>query len=79
MQIKPLYDLADNINDEDTIEKIIALFEPKIKKSSRLIPEFDREDVEQELRIEMMKAIRRFNTSNTPGFLDFIEELRNQK
>lgn len=79
MQIKPLYDLADNINDEGTIEKIIELFEPKIKKSSRSIPEFDREDIEQELRIEMMKAIQRFDTSNTPGFFDFIEELRNQK
>jgi DNA-directed RNA polymerase specialized sigma subunit len=79
MQIKPLYDLADNINDERTVEKIIALFEPKIKKSSRLIPESDREDVEQELRIQMMRAIQRFDTSNTPGFLEFIEGLRNQK
>jgi predicted metal-dependent TIM-barrel fold hydrolase len=73
--VKTLYDLTRQArnNDPEAIRAILHLFEPKIKKSSRLIPHGNRDDVEQEIKEEIVKAIRRFDTSTTPGFWEFLE------
>ena len=77
--MKKLYELVDNIHDKETMLKIIRLFEPKIKKSSRFITYSEQEDIEQELRIEMIKEIQRFDTSNIPGFFEFLERANSEK
>ncbi|GED17953.1 helix-turn-helix domain-containing protein [Aneurinibacillus migulanus] len=63
-------------NDPEAIGTILYLFEPKIKKSSRCIPYGNRDDVEQEVKVAMVKALRRFDTSSTPGFWEFIESAK---
>ncbi|MED0676542.1 MULTISPECIES: helix-turn-helix domain-containing protein [Aneurinibacillus] len=73
-----LYELAHKAreNDPEALCAILHLFEPKIKKSSRFIPFRDRDDVEQEVKTEIVRALRRFDISATPGFWEFIESLK---
>jgi hypothetical protein len=63
-------------NDPEAVRAILYLFEPKIKKSSRCIPRYNRDDVEQEVKAEIVKALSRFETGNTPGFWEFIKSLK---
>lgn len=53
----------------DAINEVITLFEPKIKKSSQSVPQSLRNDLEQELRWQLVKAVRRFQEPCAPDFL----------
>ncbi|WP_179134080.1 helix-turn-helix domain-containing protein [Halobacillus massiliensis] len=57
-----LYDLLllAQKEDEQAISQLIERFEPKIKKLSSAFPAEDREDIEQELRIQVMHAVEKF-------------------
>jgi hypothetical protein len=76
-----LYDLTQQAkeNNPEAVQAILYIFEPKIKKSSRFIPHVSRDDVEQEVKFEIVKALHRFDTSHTPGFWEFISGLRQNK
>lgn len=60
-------------HDEEALEAIFQQFKPKIKQCSQLAPRPNREDLEQELKIQIIKAIVRFQSKNTPGFQDFLK------
>lgn len=64
--------------DGESIKEIIYLFEPKIKKTSRFLGNVERKDLEQELRIRIVKAVDKFKTAETPGFREFISQLSDQ-
>lgn len=63
---------AKNGNEEAVI-KIIAFFEPKLRKTCWTFPCNYRDDLRQELSIEIFKAINRFDVSQTPSFWEFID------
>ncbi|MED4205807.1 helix-turn-helix domain-containing protein [Neobacillus mesonae] len=73
-----LYDLTQKAKagSQEAVAKIVEMFEPKVKKSSRFIAADNREDLEQELRLEIVKAVNRFETSSTPTFWGFIKTLK---
>ncbi|GGJ97154.1 hypothetical protein GCM10007063_19460 [Lentibacillus kapialis] len=62
-------------NDSESTKEIIHRFDPKIKQTSRFTGNFEREDLEQELRIRIVKAVDKFKTDDTPGFREFISDL----
>lgn len=64
--------------DEESLVKIIYLFGPKIKQVSRSMPLEDREDLEQELKMQIAKALIYFEFDNTPNFHDFISKKDNK-
>lgn len=61
--------------DLNSIEEIIHRFDPKIKKTSTFIDNHERENLEQELKIRVIKAVDKFKTAETPGFREFISHL----
>lgn len=69
-----LFDLAlqAQAHDEISREAFIQRFEPKVKHLSRFVPSQDRKDLEQELRMQMMRALDHFQCSQTPDFWTFI-------
>lgn len=69
-----LYRLVQDAKRQDpkALGDMIRMFEPKIKQTSRFIPQSEREDLEQELRIQIVKAVERFDTKDTPGFWTFF-------
>ncbi|MCM3598156.1 helix-turn-helix domain-containing protein [Metabacillus idriensis] len=71
-----LYDLiirAKN-SDQEALVQIIKRFEPKIKKSSQIANYQNQEDLEQELKIELLKLVERFEYKQTPGFWQFLNK-----
>lgn len=54
--------------------QLLRLFEPKIKKSSQFAPIACREDLEQELRIQLLKVIDRFEESETLDFWKAVNQ-----
>ncbi|GHH99591.1 helix-turn-helix domain-containing protein [Neobacillus kokaensis] len=73
-----LFDLTQKAKggSQEAVSEIVQMFEPKVKKSSRFMNDNDKEDLEQELRIEIVKAVNRFEISSTPTFWGFIETLK---
>lgn len=61
-------------DDSNSIKEIIQRFDPKIKNTSKLVRDMEREDLEQELKIHVVKAIDKFKTADTPGFREFIDQ-----
>lgn len=56
------------------INEMIDLFEPKIKKSSRLAPLSSRADLEQELRLQIVKAVNHFEEPHAPDLWKMMNE-----
>lgn len=71
-----LYDLtqAAKHQDQQAISEIICIFEPKIRKLSRFTPTPEKEDLEQELKIEIVKAVNRFEAEAPHGFWELVDE-----
>lgn len=63
-------------SDQEAVAEIIERFEPKIKKSSKIADFYYREDLEQELRIEILKLVHRFEDRSIPGFWKFLEDIK---
>ncbi|MBM7095738.1 helix-turn-helix domain-containing protein [Bacillus sp. H-16] len=62
-------------NEESTL-KIIQKLEPKIRKSLYQTDFQERDNLEQELRIKTMTIVHSFDTSNVPGFWDWLDEAK---
>jgi DNA-directed RNA polymerase specialized sigma subunit len=82
MGLNKLYILvrkAQSGNEEATV-KLVSTFKPKVKKEIRIISSFfNREDLEQELIIQIIKAVRRFDIDSTPNFDEFLKSLKKNK
>nr|WP_256522473.1 helix-turn-helix domain-containing protein [Halobacillus sp. A5] len=55
-------------NEEQAVSEVIQRFEPKIKKLSSTLPQSEREDLEQELRIQLVHSIEKFNVDHLTPF-----------
>lgn len=71
-----LYELIKRAknSDQEALNQIIKRFEPKIKKSSQIADYHYQEDLEQEMRIELLKLVDRFEFKQTPGFWQFLNK-----
>jgi hypothetical protein len=70
-----LYDLVKEAQGNTEYEtKVIRTFEPKIKKSLYLTRVENREDLEQELRIKLIRYVRDYSLENVPGLFDVNEQ-----
>jgi len=65
--------------DHEAAAEILKRFEPKVSKSSRFVNWNDQEDLKQELAIEIIKAIHRFEPKGIPGFWEFIDSKQSKK
>lgn len=76
--MKELYQITQQAKQQDpeAMKEILHLFEPKIKKTSRFVHPSNREDLEQELKIQLVKAVDRFDAESTPNFWEFLDQLR---
>jgi hypothetical protein len=79
--MRRLYHLVQRAktHDSESTQEIIHRFNPKIKQTSRFTKNFEREDLEQELRIRIVKAVDKFKTDETPGFREFVSHLSDQQ
>ncbi|MCP3030079.1 helix-turn-helix domain-containing protein [Halobacillus sp. A1] len=74
-----LYDilLRAKENDEKAITELIERFEPKIKKLSSTFPPAERDDLEQELRIQLVHSVEKFNIEkNQASFWSQYEDMK---
>ncbi|MBW3114264.1 hypothetical protein KYJ26_20565 [Bacillus sp. MCCB 382] len=66
-----LYDLVKEAKGNTEYEtKIIRKFEPKIRKSLYLTRLENRDDLEQELKIRLIRYVRDYSLDNVPGLFD---------
>jgi hypothetical protein len=75
-----LYELTRSAqnNNKDALLLIIQRFSPKIKKSLFHTTYQDQGDLEQELKLKIIKAILEYDLESTPNFREFkyiIEQL----
>ncbi|WP_214483055.1 helix-turn-helix domain-containing protein [Bacillus sp. SM2101] len=71
-----LYELVKKAKvNEEALEKIILLFEPKIKKSLLLTKYEERDDLSQELKLKITNYIRSYDVDSTPGFWEMKNQL----
>ena len=75
--MEELYYIARKAKQQDpeAMSEILWRFEPKIKSSSRFVHPSIREDLEQELKTQVVKAVDRFDPQSTPGFWKFNDQL----
>ncbi|PFA68122.1 hypothetical protein CN378_08415 [Bacillus sp. AFS015802] len=70
-----LYDLVKEAqNDSEYETKVIRTFEPKIKKSLYLTRVDYRDDLEQELKMKLVRYVRDYSLENVPGLFDLKEQ-----
>lgn len=69
-----LYELVYEVKKGNTeaAARIVSLFEPKLTKFSRSLPEHQQDDLKQEVRLEIIRVLDRFETDRTPGFFEFL-------
>jgi len=71
-----LYDLVQQSkSNEQSMQELLNMFEPKLKKSLILTHFQEREDLSQELRLRLIQYILKYNVESTPGFWDVKERL----
>ncbi|MFP7171807.1 helix-turn-helix domain-containing protein [Terribacillus sp. 7520-G] len=72
-----LLDLTIRAKEDDTaaLEAVLIRFQPKIKKLSSSAPYAWKEDMEQELYIQLIKAIHRFEIKEVEPQWDFSHQL----
>ncbi len=79
MSNNTLYELARNSKDDIAyIEKIVDLFDPKIKSSLTLTPYQAREDLYQELRLKLIDIIMNYDMDATPDFWSLQKEFQKE-
>jgi hypothetical protein len=70
-----LYDLVKEAQCNTAYEKnVIQTFEPKIKKSLYLTRVENRDDLEQELKIKVIRYVRDYSLENIPGLFDLNKQ-----
>jgi len=60
--------------DNDSLMKIVDLFEPKLKKSLYNTSEPNREDLLQDLKLKLVTCIRQYDVESIPGFWEMKEK-----
>lgn len=60
------------LDDEKSISSLLQQFESSIKKSLYQTSYNHREDLNQELNIKILDAVRDYNFDKCPGFWEFI-------
>ncbi|MGE6756028.1 helix-turn-helix domain-containing protein [Rossellomorea sp. NPDC071047] len=68
--------MEDPENNHQNVEKIIELFDPKIKKSVLQTSPQEREDLAQELKIKLFETILNYDMNGVPGFIEFTDLIR---
>ncbi|NMH70666.1 hypothetical protein HF072_17940 [Bacillus sp. RO3] len=70
-----LYDLVKEAQCNTEYETdVIQTFEPKIKKSLYLTRVENRDDLEQELKIKVIRYVRDYSLENVPGLFDLNKQ-----
>lgn len=65
-------------NDLESLETVLHLFEPKIRASLKQTSPQEQVDLYQELKIRVIEIIRKYDYSNTCGFWEFTNQLKEQ-
>ncbi|GMG77005.1 sigma-O factor regulator RsoA [Priestia megaterium] len=74
---KNLYQLAYKAKeDNEAVNKIIEMFRPKIKKTLLQTDFQNREDLEQELQLKLVKVIKMYDLEGIMGFWEFHEMIK---
>ncbi|PLR75281.1 hypothetical protein CU633_21900 [Bacillus sp. V3-13] len=77
---KILYELVKEAkNNNEALESIIDLFEPKLKKSMYMTNLNDRDDLAQELKVKMVSYIKGYDIDSVPGFWQIKERIDKEK
>ncbi|MDQ0175291.1 helix-turn-helix domain-containing protein [Bacillus chungangensis] len=75
-----LYELVKESKESNqALETIINLFEPKLRKTLTLTSYNERDDLAQELKYHLIKAIKGYDVDATPGFWELKAKLEKQK
>jgi len=75
-----LYDLVkESHENQEAMQTLIDLFEPKLKKSLLMTKIGEREDLAQELKYTLIKYIQRYNVDSTPGFWELKKQVQSKK
>ncbi|ARP44631.1 hypothetical protein GTHT12_03764 (plasmid) [Geobacillus thermodenitrificans] len=75
-----LYELVKECKrNEKALEKIINMFELKLKKSLNLTKHSEREDLAQELKYKLVKYIKEYDVDSTPGFWELKDRIKDRK
>lgn len=76
---KSLYHLVkQSKQDQQAMEELLGLFEPKLKKSLRLTHYDQREDLSQELMFIFVKYVQKYNLDCIPGFWELKDQIENK-
>lgn len=65
-------------SNNSSLLKIINLFTPKINKSLSQTDFQNREDLSQEIKLQLIKDIRNYDADGVPGFFQMFESLKKQ-
>lgn len=65
--------------DNQALEQIINMFEPKLQKTLLLTKLGEREDLAQELKYRLIMYIKRYDVDSIPGFWELKEQMQNGK
>lgn len=65
-------------NDTDSLNRVLDLFEPKIRVSLRQTAVQEQDDLYQELKIIAMEIIRKYDFNKTYGFWEYTDRLKEQ-
>ncbi|WP_100331796.1 helix-turn-helix domain-containing protein [Bacillus xiapuensis] len=72
-----LYELVkESKENNQALQAVIDLFEPKIKKSLYLTDHKEKEDLAQELKCKLIRSIRTYDMDSTPGFWELKEHIQ---
>jgi hypothetical protein len=72
-----LYELVkESKENNQKLQVLIDLFEPKIKRSLHLTDIREKEDLAQELKCKLISCIQTYDIDSTPGFWDFHQEMK---
>lgn len=76
-----LIDLTKKVqehNDIDSLKIVLNLFEPKIRASLKQTSPQEQDDLYQELKLRIIEIVRQYDYSNTYGFWEFTDILKEQ-
>ncbi|RDW21402.1 hypothetical protein CWR48_03080 [Oceanobacillus arenosus] len=65
-------------HDIESLETVLNLFEPKIRASLKQTSPQEQDDLYQELKIKVIEIVRKYDYSNTYGFWEFTDKLKEQ-
>ncbi|MCL6587904.1 helix-turn-helix domain-containing protein [Anoxybacillus sp. FSL W8-0382] len=74
------YELVkESKEDNQALEQIINMFEPKLQKTLSLTKLGEREDLAQELKYRLIMYIKRYDVDSIPGFWELKEQIQKGK